>query len=587
MSSPTRVAIYTRVSTDIQASAEEGSLDTQEAALRKFAEATYGDNVAIRVFREEGQSGKNLDRPAMHRLRRATANREIDIVMVTRIDRFSRSLLDFCSVSESLKEHGVAFKSLKDSFDTSTAAGDAMLKILLVFAELERRQTSERTVVALQVRAESGLWNGGYPMLGYDPDGKGSLIVLEGEAAIVQYAFEQFVSLQSTRKLAKALNEKGYRTKRFTSRRGRIQGGKEFNQSAVATILRNRTYVGEVSNNELWYSGRHVGIIDQDLFDRVQVIVEANGRGAKQPRKVQPLPYLLTGLVRCGCCNNEDGTPKFLTSWTTRGRGGKRYRYYRCTSEGKQAVSDCKIGNRAADPLETLVLATVRRAVTEPSIVEEAVTEAERMLREEITPARARVKEMRGDRDRLRRDSEMFFDEAMSKGFAGLDIAQRRLQEMQVRIRQLDEAIQDEEATLAVQETRHLDHEVVLAALTGFDALFEVMEHAERKELLALLIKSVTVHPDDRITLDLHDGQEVTERLEQVKKKSRGGNNGGGPTGAGGKGAASSQNGEGPTTPPGEVERLAQRLVWLPGADRRQNLGDEVLDDAASPVWEP
>ena len=560
MPDPTRVAIYTRVSTDIQANAEDGSLDTQEAALRKFAEATFGADVVIRVFREEGQSGKDLDRPAMHRLRRATANHEIDCVMVTRIDRFSRSLLDFCSVYESLKQHGVAFKSIRDSFDTSTAAGDAMLKILLVFAELERRQTSERTVAALQVRAESGLWNGGYPMLGYDPDGKGGLNVVEGEAAIVQYAFEQFVDLQSTRKLAVALNEKGYRTKRFKSRRGRLQGGKEFNQSAVSTILRNRTYLGEVSNNDVWFPGRHVAIIEQPLFDRVQEIVEANGKGAKQPRaKVQPLPYLLTGLVKCGCCFNEDGSQKSLTTWTTRGRNKKRYRYYRCTSEGKKPTHDCTVGNRSADPLEAVVLATVRKAVTEPSIVEEAVAEAERMLREEITPARARIKEMRGERDRLRRDSEMFFDQAMESGLADLDVAKRRLQGMQIRIRQLDEALQEEEATLAVKETRHLDHEVVLTALKGFDAIFEVMAHAERKELLALLIKSVTVHPDDRITLDLHDGEEVTTRLEGIKKRRGGGGGGGrGPSAP----KAPVQKREGPTG----ITRLAQRLEWLPVA---------------------
>ena len=205
MSSPTRVGIYTRVSSDIQASAEEGSLETQEAALRKFAEATYGPDATIRVFREEGASGKDMERPALTRMRQALARGEIDCVMVTRIDRLSRSLLDFCGLHESFKTDGVAFRSIKESFDTSSAFGKAMLQILLVFAELERAQTSERTVAALQTRAEGGLWNGGYPLLGYDPDTKGGLDVVEGEAAIVQEAFDLFPKLQSMRKLAQAL----------------------------------------------------------------------------------------------------------------------------------------------------------------------------------------------------------------------------------------------------------------------------------------------------------------------------------------------------------------------------------------------
>jgi site-specific DNA recombinase len=570
---PIRIAIYTRVSSDLQASSDEGSLETQERALRTFAEASYGTDSLIRVFREEGASGKNLDRPALSRMRAAIGRKEIDCVMVTRIDRLSRSLLDFCGLHDSFRALGVSFRSIKDSFDTSTAFGKAMLQILLVFAELERAQTSERTSTAMQTRAESGLWNGGYPPLGYDPDGKGGLRVVEGEVAIVQEAFGLFTKLQSTREVAKALNNRGYRTKRFKSRRKGMTGGGEFVQNSVSTMLKNRVYLGEVRNKGAWYPGRHVGVIDSVVFTRVQEAMKSNAKGAKNPRKrVQPLPYLLTGLIRCGSCSNEDGSRKSMTTWTTRGRGGKRYRYYRCTSLGKKPSPDCGVGNRNADALETFVLATVRRAVTEPSIVAEAVAEAERILREEINPARGRLNEMRGERDRLKRDGELFFDKAMDSGLADLDVAKKRLHEIQVRVRQLTGSILIEEASLALKETRHLDHETIHTALRSFDAVYEAMEYGERKEMLALLIERLTVYPDDRVTIALHDGEEVNGRLEHRRKTRRPASSG---SGKGANITSAPQNREGLTAH--DVERLAQRIDWLPILDHRQNLGDDLL----------
>ena len=573
MPQPVHVAIYARVSSDLQMQTEEGSLETQEATLRKAADLYNGAAAEVRVFREEGRSGKDLDRPALALLLQAIARGEISCVMVTRIDRLSRSLMDFLRLSDLFKEHGVEFRSLKESFDTSTAMGKAMLSLLLVFAQLEREQTGERVAAAMESRATRGLWNGGRPVLGYDSDSKGGLAVVEGEATVVQEAFDQFVLRQSTRKVARWLNEKGYRQKRFRSRRKGLTGGNEFTQSVVANMIRNRVYVGEVRNRGVWYSGRHVALVEQEVFDRANEILTANGEGAKRPTKAQPLPYLLAGLVKCGCCDNEDGSRKTLTSWTTRGRGGKRYRYYRCTSKGKKANPDCTVGSRSAGKVEDLVLAVVRKAVTEPSTVEEAVREAERMMREEITPARLRIEEMRGERDRLKRESDLLLNKLLETGTAHLGIAKSRLEEMDTRLRQLGMSIIQEEAELAVKETRHLDHEVLLAALRGFDGMYAAMTAAERKELLALLVAEVVVYPDDAVTVSLHDGDEVTTRLEGIKKRRGGG-------GGGGKGPAAPKAPVQKRAGPTGVTRLAQRLEWLPGGDRRQNLGGDLLGGA-------
>jgi len=200
----------------------------------------------------------------------------------------------------------------------------------------------------------------------------------------------------------------------------------------------------------------------------------------------------------------------------------------------------------------------------EPSIVAAAVEEAARLLSEEVSPARLRVKEMAAERDRVRRESDQLLNKLLTTGTEGLDVARRRLEGLDRRLKQLSTAIGDAEAALAQKETRHLDHELLAQALRDFDTMYGVMRPAERKELLSLLIEQVVVHPDDTVTLRLHDGLEATGKLEDMKRRrgSRGT-------------AAGPQNDEGPTAPHLiEVNgRLAQRIDWLPKGHRTRKAG--------------
>jgi DNA invertase Pin-like site-specific DNA recombinase len=509
-----RVALYTRVSTDNQLRSDEGSLETQEARLRSAVDSRGPGNRIVRVHREEGASGKNLDRPELGRLVRGIEAGEIDLVMVTRLDRLSRSLLDFLELHKLFEAHGVEMLSLNESFDTTSYFGRAMLKILLVFAELEREQTADRTRVALAARAERGLWNGGHPLLGYDSDGSGHLTVNESEAAVVRVAFDKMLELRAIRPTMRWLNQQGYRQKRYSSRRLGDVGAREFTYAVVNKLLRNRLYLGEIVHKEKVFPGQHEAIVDRVSFDRVRQAITENARGGKPATPQREHEYLLTGVARCGCCGSA------MTSSTARGRGGHRYFYYRSVSTTKKGKDACQVRQVKAEQLEEAVLAVVREAASNPALIAEAVAEANRIAAEEIGPSRERLAGLREEFDKAKRQSELLLDRLLSSGASQLQVAKDRLSELDDRLRQLERAIAEEEGRLAVSETRSLDLEAVQRTLHDFDTVFEHLTPAERKEFLQEMVDQVLVHAD-RIEIALYDGSRARVGLEQARKRPR------------------------------------------------------------------
>ena len=570
-----RVALYTRVSTDNQMG-DEGSLETQEARLRSSVASRQAPHVVARVFREEGASGKNLDRPRMQEMLAAVRAGQIDVVMVTRLDRLSRSLLDFYELHRAFEAKNVQFVSLNESFDTSQPIGRAMLKLVLVFAELEREQTADRTRIAMQARAERGLWNGGAPPLGYDSDGNGHLSINEGEAAVVREVFEKMPELRSVREVARYLNAKGLRQKRYSSRRQGDKGEREFTNSVVEIMLKNRLYLGEVPHCGNWHKGQHEAIVDSVSFDRVQNIREDNRRGAKAPRENRPHEYLLTGLARCPACGCA------LTSGTTMNSAGTRYFYYRCVSVSKDARSTCPIGQLPAGPLEDAVLAIVRRAASDPVLVERAIKESNRIAKELLEPARERLKGLQADYAANKADRNHLLDALMALKGSGSDTAAERMASLEARGRALQSAIADEEGKLGVDETRSLSLAAIHTVLRDFDELYTHFTPGERRELLHEIVDEVRVFPD-HVEVALYDGTNVQEAIQQVARKVRGpGGGGGGKTGKGATGTPAKggtvhavhaevhAETEGREPVAGSMKaraatvKLAQRVEWLP-----------------------
>lgn len=271
---PQRIAGYVRVSSARQAK-EGQSLAEQTAQLCSYCVARGWPEPHI--YREEGVSAAATRRPALTRLLRAVRAGDVDLVMVKKVDRLSRSLVDFEKTHDLLEKHHVDLVSLQENFDSTTAVGRAVLRVVLTFAQLEREQVSERTRDVMAHLARQGRYTGRYIPWGYDlMDGR--LVVNEAEARLVRMAFETYLRVGSLSGTASVLNGLGATTKARTAASGRAVGGRPFTKTILHRVFHHRVYLGEVKHRGEWFPGEHVGLVDEGVFERVGEQLQASRR---------------------------------------------------------------------------------------------------------------------------------------------------------------------------------------------------------------------------------------------------------------------------------------------------------------------
>lgn len=304
-----KVAIYIRVSTQYQV--DKDSLQVQKRELVAYAQMVLGINDYV-IFEDPGYSAKNTDRPDYQRMMSRLRSGEFSHLLVWKIDRISRNLLDFSSMYKELKDLGITFVSKNEQFDTSNAIGEAMLKIILVFAELERNMTSERVTAVMLSRAENGQWNGGRVPYGYDWSKKDKRFsVNSSEAKVVTLIYSLYEQYQSVLYVTRYLNDAGLKTK----------ADKSWSTTGVYKILTNPFYKGAYLYN-VHSDGRatekrgegewitveehHEPIVSDILFDRIQFILKRNKRGGVPEDKtyVKKNVHIFAGLVKCGVCGS-------------------------------------------------------------------------------------------------------------------------------------------------------------------------------------------------------------------------------------------------------------------------------------------
>jgi len=307
-----RAGFYIRVSTEEQAENPEGSIKNQEERLNYAAQMRTTDVLPWRkigVYCDAGLSGKDMRRPELKRLIRDIESGEINMLMVSELSRLTRSNKDFAELWEFLQANKCGFMSLRENFDTSTAAGEMLLYQIANFAQFERRQTSERVSANFEARAKRGLWNGGVLPMGYEPnpEKRGTLRIVEEEAQVVRAAFHAVITQGSVAQAAKWLNQNGY------AYGGVLRGGgfrprlKHFTFSNLFLLASNKSYtaIRRIKTKDGWLEGEACWppIIDRKTFAEVQKILEA-GRRQKTGRESR-YPYLLSTRIycdQCGCC---------------------------------------------------------------------------------------------------------------------------------------------------------------------------------------------------------------------------------------------------------------------------------------------
>ncbi len=234
-------------------------------------------------YDDPAYSGGNLDRPALQQLLKDIDAGRIDVIVVYKIDRLTRSLADFAKLVEAFDAKSISFVAVTQQFNTTTSMGRLTLNVLLSFAQFERELSSERVRDKVAASRRKGKWTGGTVPLGYDAKDK-KLIINKGEAETVRYIFKRYLELKSFGKLVEDLDAKGIITKRRNTKVKRFNGGIPFTYGPLAHFLKNRLYVGETGHKEKWFLGEHAAIMDRKIFDQVQLLLESRAAGRKARR---------------------------------------------------------------------------------------------------------------------------------------------------------------------------------------------------------------------------------------------------------------------------------------------------------------
>jgi len=384
-----RCAIYTRKSSEEGLELEYNSLDNQYDTCANFVKSHECDGWVLinKRYDDGGFSGGNLDRPALKDLMSDVASGFIDKIIIYKLDRISRSNIDYYKLVDILQRKNIDIEIATQNFDKSTSIGRFSLGMMLNFAQLEREMTSDRIKDKIRRQQALGMWTGGMVSLGYDVIDK-KLIINEKEAKIVRFIFKTFVESKSIEKTLIAVNELGFKTKTYKSAKGNIREGVKFNRAHLYTVLQNKLYIGKIINKNAnkVFNGIHEPIIDEETFNIATEIFKNNintkmysggeividdtfptKRRYRIPKKESRVPYLLRGLMKCDCCNST-----FTPLYTVKKKSGIVYRYYK-TNKSMKHSSDCKLGNIPAEQIERIILNQVYSILKSPSVVSDII----------------------------------------------------------------------------------------------------------------------------------------------------------------------------------------------------------------------
>jgi len=320
-------------------------------------------------YDDGGISGGTLERPGLKRLLADIEDGLVDVVVVYKIDRLSRSLMDFSKLVEVFDRNGVTFVSVTQSFNTTTSMGRLTLNILLSFAQFEREVTAERIRDKVRASRMKGMWMGGCPPLGYEVKDR-KLVENPADAAHVRWVFTRFIEIGSGTLLARELAERGVTTSR----------GHRIDKKFIYRMLNNRVYIGDAVHKGTSYPGEHSAIIDREVWDSVHSILTESPR-KRAARTRAETPALLRGLLY-----GPDGA---AFSPTHTRKGGRLYRYYVSQTVLKHGAGSCPIGRVPAGEIETAVIGQLRAVFRQPEIVA-GTWKAARARDSEITEADAR-----------------------------------------------------------------------------------------------------------------------------------------------------------------------------------------------------
>lgn len=492
-----KAALYIRVSTEEQA--ENNSIPSQKERLEAYCKSQ--DWEIYDCFIDDGFSGKNLDRPAMQKLLHKAQEKEFDIVLIYRLDRFSRRALDVLRVVEEVFEPNQIFlKSATEPFDTSTIAGRMMLTMLVGFAQFERESIAERVKTNMLYKAAHGEWCGGNQApYGYKNMDK-QLVIVPEEAAIVKEVFSMYASGNGLRTIAKSLNERGCRTRK----------GCMWSHTVIRNMLVNPQYAGYMVWNRTqrkgtktikrdkseWIisKGNHEPIVDKKTFDAVQSLLESRG---KMSMREASSDYVLSGLVYCGQCGH-----KYRGWYKNAKKPGRKVRYYRCGGYNQFGTS-CKSPSIQAPELEEYVLQELEKLEQNESALFHAYKHfQERDLGKKETLA-ALLKETKQTLASIGTRKQKWFN-AFEQGILEANDLKERINLLNNEKEECEKRLAELEASLANIEAREISISNALESIKNVRQRWNLASTQEKKLLIRSIINKITIHSRDNIEIEFY-----------------------------------------------------------------------------------
>jgi site-specific DNA recombinase len=478
-----RCAVYVRKSSEEGLQQEFNSLEAQREAAEAYISSQRHEGWVCLPHRYDdgGFTGGNMDRPSLQRLIADIEAGRIDCVVVYKVDRLSRSLLDFTRLMEVFDKHRVSFVSVTQQFNTASSMGRLVLNVLLSFAQFEREIIAERTRDKMSAMRRKGKWLGGLPPLGYDVEPNTRKLVLNSEeAARVKAIFEMYREEGSLLPVVQALAEKGWHGKQSTTSKGSSRGGKAFTRTSLYRLLTNITYTGQVLYQNEVFPGEHPAIISQEVFDEVRRHLHRNGRTGGARNRNQ-FGALLKGLLRCKPCNCAM-TP------THTAKGDKRYRYYLCSNANKRGRGVCPTKTIPAGTLEQYVVDRIRQIGRDPELVQKVISRASGALDEQLADLCQQHRKLQLSLGQQRHELATL-SESIKGEYTATLFAQR--EDLQQRIVAAESQLQDlEHQEQCLRETR-ISESDAQQALAQFDEVWDHLTPAEQVRLVELVIKQV------------------------------------------------------------------------------------------------
>jgi len=492
-SSKLRCAIYTRKSTEEGLDQEFNSLDAQREAGEAYiaSQQSEGWVCLSERYDDGGYTGANMDRPALKRLLGDIEAGHVDCVVVYKVDRLGRSLIDFARMMETFEKYRVSFVSVTQHFNTTHSMGRLTLNILLSFAQFEREIISERTRDKIAAARRKGKWSGGMPVLGYDVDPRSlKLLVNAKEAERVRAIYELYIEKQSLIRTAEDLNERGWTTKRWTTRKGHERGGRPFDKNNLLKLLTNVVYLGKVKYKTEVHEGEHDAIVDEDVRRRANQILRVNGRtGGMHIRN--KYGALLKGLLYCAPCKLAMGH-----SYSVR-NGNCCYRYYVCYTAQKRGWHACPSKSLPAEQIERFVVDRIRSMGKDPELLSMALDQARQQEQERVSELESENRILERGLKRLNNEIRQAATDAAGNGRAAA-----RLADLHERLRETERRVTEVRDELARVRRRMVTKDEVDSALDAFQPLWETLSPREQARVLRLLVKRVD-----------YDGQKGTVSL--------------------------------------------------------------------------